>query len=123
MKATAIATMTAGRSEHEAAVLAGSIDQLACHGLPIFAADAGSIAAFTDRVRDVSGLELCREGSTLVQQIKASFRRALKADHRVVLYTEPDKKEFFAAGVRSFLAEAGKCQVEAVCIAARDPAS
>jgi hypothetical protein len=123
MNATAIATMTAARSDQEAAALAAAIQQLSQLGLPIFAADAGSIAAFTDRVRQISQLELWQEGTTLVQQIKACFRRVLKTDHRVVLYTEPDKREFFESGVTSFLEETRGCQAASACIAARDPES
>ena len=123
MKPTAIATMTAGRSEQEAALLATSVEQLARLGLPVFAADAGSIAAFTDRARPVSRLELWREGTTLVQQIKACFHRVLKNGHRVVLYTEPDKKDFFEGGVTVFLEETARCRGYAVCIAARNPES
>jgi hypothetical protein len=123
MRPTAIATMTAGRTHREAATLGASIERLACLGLPVFAADAGSIPAFTDRARQVSRLELWREGTTLVQQIKACFGRVLKNNHRVVLYTEPDKKEFFECGVKAFLEETGSCHAEAVCIAARNPES
>jgi hypothetical protein len=119
MKATAIATMTAARSDQEADVLGTAIVQLGQLGMPIFAADASSIAAFSDRIRRVSQLDFWQEGTTLVQQIKACFRHVLKTDHRVVLYTEPDKKEFFESGARLFLKETGGCQA-AVCIAARD---
>lgn len=123
MKATAIVTMTAARSDQDASVLGAAIEQLGRIGLPIFAADGGSITAFKSRVGRVSPLELWREGNTLVQQIKACFRRAVIADHRVVLYTEPDKKTFFEAGAKHFLEESGACVCEAVCIAARDPES
>jgi len=123
MKPTAIATMTAARSEHEAAVLGAAIEQLAHLNLPILSADAGSVADFTDRARGVPQLELWREGATLVQQIKACFRRALKAGHRVVLYTEPDKKEFFEAGATTFIEQTAACRGEGVCIAARDSES
>jgi hypothetical protein len=120
MKATAIATMTAARNEHESAVLAAAIETLSGHGLPIFAADAGSIAAFTDRVRHLPQLELWPEGTTLVRQIRACFRRVLKTDHRVVLYTEPDKKKFFESAVACFLRRTGVHEAATVCIAARD---
>jgi len=119
MKATAIATMTAARSDWEADILGAAIEQLSQLGMPIFAADAGSIAAFTDRVRRVSQLEFWEEGTTLVRQIKACFRRVLRTDHRVVLYTEPDKTEFFESGARFFLEETRGCRA-AACIAARD---
>jgi hypothetical protein len=115
--------MTVAPADGEAAVLAAAIEQLGHSGLPIFAADAGSIAAFTNRVRDLPQLELWLEGATLVQQIKACFRRVLAAGHRVVLYTEPDKKHFFESGIAAFLQQANGCHGGAVCIAARDEES
>jgi hypothetical protein len=120
MRATAIATMTSARNEREAALLGASIEQLGNLGLPLYAADAGSTAAFTERARRITQLEIWQAGTTLVQQIKACFRRALQADHGVVLYTEPDKKEFFESGAVSFLEAAETFHADAICIAARN---
>lgn len=123
IKPTAIATMTAAWSEQDAAGLVSALEPLSHIGLPIFSADAGSIAAFTDCTRQLHQLELWQEGTTLVQQIKACFRRVLKTDHRVILYTEPDKEGFFKSGVMSFL-QANSCgEAAAVCVASRDQLS
>ena len=120
MKATAIATMTAARSGGEATVLAQALNALSDVGLPIYAADAGSTSPFTEQSRSIPTLELWEEGATLVQQIKACFRRVLATGNRVVLYTEPDKRAFFQAGMACFLKSAESFDTAAMCIAARD---
>ena len=120
MRATTIATVTRARTDAEASALGAALETLGRLGLPIFAADGGSVAAFRDRTRRVPQLEVWREGSTLVQQIRACFRRILQMDHRVVLYTEPDKAAFFESGAQSFLDASNACRASAVCIAARD---
>lgn len=119
MKTTAVATMTLARSESDATAILTSLKQLSGLGLPIFAADGGSIPTFALHASQISQLEHWREGTTLVQQIKACLARAGANKHRMVLYPEPDKEEFFEREVAPFLGTASSIQNSVVWIASR----
>ena len=88
-------------------------------GIPVFIADAGSIPSFLKAVECLPGIQVRVEGENLVQQVKSSVARAVAAGHRFILYTEPDKKEFFQRSARNFVAEALRAEA-AVCMAARN---
>lgn len=114
--------MTRARSPEEAILQIASLQELCKLGLPVFVADAGSIAEFVNGLADLPGVQLRVEGKNLVQQVKGSIQRAIAAGHRFILYTEPDKKQFFEDGARTFIADALRKKA-AVCMAARDEQS
>jgi hypothetical protein len=60
------------------------------------------------------------EGNTLVQQVRWSLTRAASEYERVV-YTEPDKRDFFRKGLDGLVRRA--CDSELPIVAARDDAS
>ncbi len=99
-----------------------ALNELCKLGFPVFVADAGSVPKFLNAVADLPGVQLRVEGKNLVQQVKGSIQRAITAGHRFILYTEPDKKEFFEHGAAAFIAEA-MAKKAAVCMAARDEQS
>lgn len=119
MKVTAVGTMTLVRSESDSMAVSTALEQLSSLGLPIYAADGGSIPTLADHVDRISQLEHWREGTTLVQQIKACLARAVANKHRMVLYTEPDKKQFFERAAAPFLGIVSSLQNSVVWIAAR----
>lgn len=122
MTVTAVVTMTRALNEPDAQIGIAALTALDGLGLPIFASDAHSIPTFRDAVDRLPNLRRQPDGSGLIPQIKTALRGAAAAGHRHVLYTEPDKRDFFAEGARDFVSEAGRREA-AICIAARDEAS
>jgi hypothetical protein len=121
VRATAIVTITRARSAEEAAALKASLEILQAAGLPIFAGDGGSIAAFQEMLQAWPSMRLSTGLSTLAGQVKAAVQAAA-GQHRYVLYTEPDKRDFFAAGLVEFC-RAAESDSRPVIVAARDAAS
>ena len=119
---TAAATITRARNSEESGIQLAALEELSKLGIPVFIADAGSIPSFLKAVESLPGVQVRVEGENLVQQVKASVARAVAAGHRFILYTEPDKKEFFQRSARNFVAEALRAEA-AVCIAARNAES
>ncbi len=114
--------MTRARSSEDAILQLAALRELCKLSLPVFVADAGSIPEFVNGLKDVPGVQLRVEGENLVQQVKGSIHRAIAGGHRFILYTEPDKKQFFEHGARTFIADALRKKA-AVCMAARDEQS
>lgn len=122
MRSVAVATVTRARNADESAFLLTSLEELSKLGIPLFIADAGSVPDFLQGLYGLPNVQLRLEGSNLVQQVKGSVRRAIAAGHQVILYTEPDKKEFFQRGALDCVAEALRSNAD-VCVAARDEQS
>jgi len=122
MTVTAAVTMTRARTEAESDTAVASLTALAALGLPIYASDANSIPLFVDAARRLPNLRLQATRASLVQQVKASIRGAAADGHRFVMYTEPDKRDFFQHQANAFLSAASK-QNAAIYIAARDESS
>jgi hypothetical protein len=127
MPTLAIATMTWAREPDEAEQLFGAVEQLSHHGVPVVIADGGStVTGFTDRLRRLPGVSLVlpRLGpGRLVGQVQAALEGAenLGADH--ILYTEPDKHEFFSGGLDDFLATLSSQPDAGMLLASRNAAS
>lgn len=103
----AIATMTWARNDAEEALLRRSLGLLAGLGMPVFVTDGGSPASFLDFLRSlppVTVLSPPRPG--LWMQTRTSLRAAHGAGTPFVLYTEPDKADFFAHFLPQLLAGA-----------------
>src|SRR5687768_848410 len=91
-----IATMTRARDEDEALLLVRSLRALDAHGIPMFIADGGSVAEFVGEIQQLPNANLsATRGAGLVAQVRASVRDAATHGTRFVLYTEPDKLDFF----------------------------
>lgn len=127
MPQLAIATMTWARTPAEAETLTTAVEQLSAHGLPVVIADGGStVQGFTDRLRALPrvSLVLPRLGpGRLVGQVQAALEGAehLGADH--ILYTEPDKEQFFSRSLDDFLATLESEPDAGVLLASRDAES
>lgn len=119
-----IATMTLARDEEEAAVLRRSLAALAALGVQTVITDGGSVPDFVEFLRGFAHFEVIESKSAgVVDQTRVSLRRAAKGSNaRFVLYTEPDKTEFFERGARAF-ADAARTQDGGVLLAARDAES
>lgn len=101
--------MTLARSEAEHDALLRALTALTMHGWPVVVTDGGSRPAFVEAVQQLPGLELHRTvpGAGLVAQVRRSLQAALAHGTSSLLYTEPDKIEFFATGLADFLRHAG----------------
>jgi len=122
MTVTAAVTMTRALTERDAEASIASLKTLGALGLPIFASDAGSIQAYHAALGALGNFHRQPDAANLIQQMKSGFRGAAAAGHRYVLYSEPDKRDFFSNGARRFVADA-ESEYAPVWIAARDEAS
>src|SRR5919107_5662265 len=92
----AVATMTWARDALEEGLLRVSLPLLAELNLPVFVTDGGSGRAFVDFLRSLPNFNLCdppRRGPW--QQAGQSIMAAQGSGRAFVLYTEPDKGDFF----------------------------
>lgn len=114
-----VATMTAATHD-DGAELVESLRVLSGVGLPVFVTDAGSPASFVAAIRQLDGVdvEVVDRGSLCVQ-IVASLTRAARRQTARVLYTEPDKLDFFRAHLPRFLTNADEYPDAGVVLAAR----
>ena len=122
----AIVIPTLSRSQEEAVLLGSSVEMLARHGSPIFAGDGGSHRELIRKLQSlVAGLHRFDRDKkpTLVRQIKEAMALAMKANPAAILYTEPDKKEFFEAGLAEFVNFARTCPDAGIVMASRDESS
>jgi hypothetical protein len=135
-----VATMTLARGPEEEALIRRAVHHLARPGRRIVAADGGSRPPFVRDIARLQGVTLLERGvgRGLLAQVQASFGAAqalavagaptvpLGAPPRapLLLYTEPDKAEFFADGLDAFLEAAEPRLAHAgVVLAGRDAAS
>ena len=122
-----ISTISWARNEQEGNFLLECLRQLAKHRLPIVVTDGGSIGSFCERVGEIPGITLLPtvpySGARLLSQVKATLAGASTLGADKVLYTEPDKQEFFERQLADFL-EFGLREAEAgMILASRDAGS
>jgi hypothetical protein len=120
----AIATMTMVRSSEEEAQLRRSLRVLAESGLPVAVADGGGSEAFSRFLAQLPGVTVTvpiRRG--LVAQVQESIDCAATFGMERILYTEPDKEEFFATHLQRFVARAADAAEFGVVLAARSRSS
>jgi hypothetical protein len=119
----AVTTITWARSQAEADLLEQSIDALLALDIPVVVADRGTHSEFLRWLRGRRGLEVTvATESGLVPQMKATLSLAARLGTRFVLYTEPDKRQFFETGLEDFIRQApGEDTIGAV-IASRSAA-
>jgi hypothetical protein len=116
----AIATITWARDAHEADLVVSGLEALAACGVPIFVTDGGSDAEFMDRARRIHGLTFCaKDGRGLWPQVRSSLNAARASGARFILYTEPDKRDFFRDKLDAFIADAGADENTGVILVSR----
>jgi hypothetical protein len=118
----AVATITRARNAREAELLVSGLEALAACGMRIFATDGGSDAGFIERARRIDTLTFCPiEGRGLWPQARGSLNAARAAGARFILYTEPDKRDFFRDHLDGFIADARADENTGVILASRSP--
>lgn len=121
----AVATITWVRSEAEERLLREALDTLSRHRLPVAVADKGTSPRFTMFLKGLPAFTVIPGGDGgLVAQVRASLSCAAQFGRSHILYTEPDKGDFFRARLLAFLGAAPNTRGGAgVVIAARTAAS
>jgi hypothetical protein len=120
----AVATVTLARDTGEELLLRRSLERLAQLGAAVFVADGGSGAPFREFLGGLAGVTVVEpDGRGLVAQARASLEAAAASGARSLLYTEPDKEQFFAGGLAGFIERALDAPRPGVVVASRSAAS
>jgi hypothetical protein len=119
-----IVTMTLSRTAGEERVLRDALQRLAAVGLNVAVADGGSPASFVDFLATEPRFTVVRPAARgLLAQVKAALETAAAWRTPYILYTEPDKAEFFSNHLMSFVRDSVSDGETAVAIAARSRAA
>jgi len=101
-----IATITWARNKEEEKTLRSSLQQLALHNLPVFVTDGGSEASFVQFLQELPNVQVLKADRKGVHaQAENSLQAAYKTGAPFLLYTEPDKEEFFKTGLFKLLSQ------------------
>ena len=101
----AVATIAWARDDGEERLLRSALTALSQIDLPVAVADKGNRPAFTEFLRALPGFTVVvPEGNSMLAQVRASVRVAAATGREFILYTEPDKQQFFTSGLPAFLA-------------------
>jgi hypothetical protein len=120
LRHVAVATITWARTDAEASLLERSLEALLALDLPVCVTNRDTGRPFLDRLQRCANLHLTsggREG--LVPQVRDSVVRALQFGRPFILYTEPDKLDFFTTYLRDFVAGAPQDDDVGIVLAAR----
>jgi hypothetical protein len=115
----AVATITRVRGLDDERAVKQSLATLVATGIPVAASDGGSPKRFVDWLRRLPNLTLAKRGDTLVRQVRASLVEAHQTGRPFILYTEADKRDFFAGGLAEFIARASIAGSIGIQLAAR----
>lgn len=101
----AIATMTLARNETESILMQSSLSALCEHGFPDYLVDAGSVPSLIKFLSGHPHIHLYPEslrGPWI--QAKAAIAFAVSEGAEGIIYTEPDKKDFFEYHLKGLVA-------------------
>ncbi len=97
-----IATISWARNSDEETVLRHSFEKLDLLSLPVYLTDGGSSENFLRYLNSFSNFAVF-ESEGLWPQAKKSISEAAKTGSKFILYTEPDKEDFFVHHVSKLL--------------------
>lgn len=117
-KDVAIATISWARNREEEEQLRGSLQQLAALEVPVFITDGGSSADFQHFLRSLPQFTVFT-AKGLWSQAKSSLEGAARSGARSILYTEPDKMEFFSTHLLQLLQKKSLDKDDGVVLASR----
>jgi hypothetical protein len=116
----AIATISWARNKTEEEDLRASLGALAKLSLPVFVTDGGSSEEFVNFLTSFPQFTVL-SAKGLWPQAKQSLVAARDSGAATILYTEPDKLEFFQRHLPDLLLEARQREQADVLLAARSP--
>src|SRR5581483_3477203 len=109
------------RDPSEAPLVRRALERLTATGAKVAVSDGGSLPEFAEFLRKLPALSLVPpDAPGLVGQVRASLREAARAQKPFVMYTEPDKDEFFEMRLAEFVADAPEDDDVGVVLASRD---
>lgn len=118
-----IATITWARDEAEETLLRQSLQQLAKLQIPVFITDGGSNSGFLDFLKSFPNFILLEtEARGVWAQVKNSLLKAYQSGSAFIIYTEPDKHDFFKTGLQRMLDEVMVNERSGIITASRSPA-
>lgn len=119
-KDISISTMTWARDSREERLLIESLTHLAMLEIPVFICDGGSNDDFISFLQSFPHFTLVpKKAAGVWWQVKASLEAAYASGSRYILYTEPDKLEFFQHALAGFLNEARLNEKSGIFLASR----
>ena len=119
-----VATITWARDEAETQLLQESLQQLAELEIPVFITDGGSGAGFLGWVQSIPHFVLLTtEGKGVWAQARNSLRQAYQTAAPFILYTEPDKRDFFQHHLPQWIENAWVNETTGVMTASRSAAA
>lgn len=119
-----VATMTLAKDGGDERVLLDALQRLALDRWRVVVADGGSREPFVQAIASLPAFAVVAPRAPgLVGQVKGSIAAACALDTPFILYSEPDKFEFFDEHVADFVAAAPDAADVGVVLAARSPES
>lgn len=118
-KKLSIATITLARDEQEENLLRESLHYLAELDIPVFISDGGSNPAFLEFLSTFPHFKLVEAGKGVWSQAKKSIVAAYEAGSNFILYTEPDKRNFFKKTLSTFIRHADDGEYEGIILPCR----
>jgi hypothetical protein len=102
----AIATITLARNEEEETLLMKALSTLAECGVTTYITDGGSTENFTSFLKTFPNFKLSDTTiAGVFAQVRNSLKDAYDSKSPFILYTEPDKFDFFATSLNRWVAE------------------
>jgi hypothetical protein len=115
-----IATICWARDDEEEKLLRQSLQQLARLERPVYITDGGSNSSFLDFLKSFPNFIILKaEEKGVWAQAKKSLLEAYKKGSKFILYTEPDKLDFFKEGLPRMLDEVSVDEQSGVITASR----
>ncbi len=122
-KDLSIATITWARDDSEEALLRTSLQQLATLQLPVYITDGGSNQGFLDFLKGFPNFVVSEaKAKGLWPQAKSSLLQAYQSGSAFILYTEPDKEDFFKTGLLRMLEQVEVDKQSGIITASRSSA-
>src|SRR5690349_1740237 len=117
-----IATMTWARDEHEENLLRSALPLLAALNVDVHITDGGSGETFIAFLKSFPRFKVWpATAKGLWSQVSNSLHHAFKDGKPFILYTEPDKHDFFRHALPDFIEHAKVTEQTGVIMAARSP--
>jgi len=120
MKDVCIATITWARTADEETLLRQSLQELSKHDIPVYITDGGSNAGFINFIKGLPNMHLVQANEKgLWAQAKNSLHAARSHGSPFILYSEPDKLNFFQYHLQAFIASSQLNEDDGVRLASR----
>lgn len=118
----AVATICWARDAAEAELLIQALTRLSTFNVPVFICDGGSPQSFLSIIQTLPNITLLQpDEKGLWPQAKTSLLAAASTGAPFILYSEPDKNEFFAKHLQSFIDDAPQDEAVGIFLAERTP--